>query len=43
MEEILLIDDEPEIVVLTKQLLEKEGYKVMVAKNGFENFGEQPP
>lgn len=36
MARILLVDDEPEIVFLTKKMLEKEGYEVTVAKNGKE-------
>ena len=32
MAKILVVDDEPEIVVLTKIMLEKDGHKVTVAK-----------
>jgi len=35
---ILVVDDEPEIVVLTKIMLEKEGHKVTAAKNSEECF-----
>ena len=38
MGKILVVDDEPEIVVLTKIMLEKEGHKVLVAKNSDECF-----
>ena len=38
MARILLVDDEPEIVVLTKIILEKEGHKVRVAKNSTNCF-----
>lgn len=38
MARILLVDDEPEIVVLTKIILEKEGHKVRVAKNSTKCF-----
>jgi len=34
MTRILLVDDELEIVFLTKKMLEKEGYDVRAAKNG---------
>jgi CheY-like chemotaxis protein len=43
---ILVVDDEPEIVVLTKIMLEREGYKVTVAKNSdecFESLKEEKP
>ena len=39
MANILVVDDEPEIVVLTKIMLEKEGHKVTVAKDSAECFG----
>jgi CheY-like chemotaxis protein len=35
---ILVVDDEPEIVVLTKIMLEKDGHKVAVAKDSAECF-----
>ena len=35
-EYILLIDDEPEIAELASEMLAEEGYKVIVAKDGFE-------
>lgn len=35
-EYILLIDDEPEIAELAAEMLAEEGYKVIVAKDGFE-------
>lgn len=35
-EYILLIDDEPEIAELAGEMLAEEGYKVIVAKDGFE-------
>jgi CheY-like chemotaxis protein len=38
MAKILLIDDEPELVIVTKKLLEKEGYTVIVAKDGREGL-----
>ncbi len=38
MGKILVVDDEPEIVVLTKIMLEKEGHKVTVAKDSAECF-----
>ncbi len=38
MAKILLVDDEPEIVILTRMMLEKEGHEVIVAKNGAECF-----
>lgn len=34
MTKILLVDDEPDIVIVSKMVLEKEGYEVIVAKNG---------
>jgi CheY-like chemotaxis protein len=43
---ILVVDDEPEILVLTKIMLEKEGHKVTRAKDREECFerikGEKP-
>ena len=36
MARILLVDDEPDIVTLSKNLLEKAGYEVVVARNGKE-------
>ncbi len=36
MASILLVDDEPEIVYVTKKVLEKEGNEVFIAKNGNE-------
>lgn len=36
MPKILLVDDEPEIILLTRAMLEKEGYTVMEAGNGAE-------
>ena len=38
MAKILLVDDEPEIVVLTRMMLEKAGYGVEVAKDSAECF-----
>ncbi len=38
MVKILIIDDEPELVFVTRKLLEKEGYNVVVAKNGKEGL-----
>ncbi len=38
MPKILLVDDEPEIVVLTRMMLEKAGYKVKVANDSAECF-----
>ena len=38
MAKILLVDDEPEIVVLTKIMLEKDGHEVVVARNSGECF-----
>ncbi|MBV9007962.1 MAG: response regulator [Verrucomicrobia bacterium] len=35
-EYILMIDDEPEIAELAAEMLAEEGYKVMIAKDGFE-------
>lgn len=35
-EYILLIDDEPEILDLASEMLAEEGYKVIVARDGFE-------
>jgi CheY-like chemotaxis protein len=35
-EYILLIDDEPEIAELAGEMLAEEGYKVIIAKDGFE-------
>jgi two-component system alkaline phosphatase synthesis response regulator PhoP len=43
---ILVVDDEPEIVVLTKIMLEREGHEVSVAKNSaecFERLKEEKP
>ncbi|MBU2560130.1 response regulator [archaeon] len=36
MTKILLVDDEPDIVMLCKNMLEKAGYEVVVARNGQE-------
>lgn len=36
MAKILLVDDEPEIVFLTKQVLTTNGHEVLVAANGSE-------
>ena len=38
MARILLVDDEPEIVVLTKMMLEKDGHEVVVARDSEECF-----
>ena len=38
MAKILLVDDEPEIVVLTKIMLEKGGHEVIVARHSRECF-----
>jgi len=38
MAKILVVDDEPEIVVLTKIMLEKEDHKVAIARNADECF-----
>lgn len=38
MAEILIIDDEPEVVVLTKKALEKEGHNVLEAMDGKEGM-----
>jgi DNA-binding response OmpR family regulator len=38
MARILLVDDEPEIRVLTRMMLEKAGYEVMEAKDGEEGL-----
>jgi len=35
-EYILLIDDEPEIAELAGEMLAEEGYKVIIARDGFE-------
>jgi CheY-like chemotaxis protein len=35
---ILVVDDEPEILVLTKIMLKKEGHEVVVAKDSAECF-----
>ncbi len=46
MAKILLVDDEPEIVVLTRMMLEKAGYEVNVAKDSaecFERLKEEKP
>ncbi|MFQ5976043.1 MAG: response regulator [Candidatus Hydrothermarchaeales archaeon] len=40
MAKILLVDDEPVLVDLTKMILEKDGYEVLVAKNGGECLEE---
>ncbi|MFQ5975657.1 MAG: PleD family two-component system response regulator [Candidatus Hydrothermarchaeales archaeon] len=39
MAKVLLTDDEPTIVFLTKKILEKEGHEVVVAENGEECMG----
>jgi len=36
MTEILIVDDEPKIVLLVRMMLEREGYKVAEAGNGEE-------
>jgi CheY-like chemotaxis protein len=38
MAKILVIDDEADIRIVTKKLLEREGYKVVVAKDGEEGL-----
>jgi DNA-binding response OmpR family regulator len=38
MAKILLIDDEPEIVFVTRKLLQRESHKVSVAKDGREGL-----
>jgi CheY-like chemotaxis protein len=46
MARILLVDDEPQIVVLTKMILEKEGHEVIAAKSSaecFEKLEEETP
>jgi len=36
MDKILLADDDPEVQEIVKEILEKEGYEVIVAKDGNE-------
>ena len=36
MDRILVVDDEPDTVNLTRMILEKEGYRVSFATNGVE-------
>ena len=36
MDRILVVDDEPDTVNLTRMILEKEGYRVTSATNGVE-------
>jgi len=36
---ILVVDDEPDILLTTKVLLERSGYEVITATNGFEALG----
>ena len=36
---ILVVDDEPDILETTRVLLERSGYKVVTAVNGFEALG----
>ncbi|MFH1725661.1 MAG: response regulator [Elusimicrobiota bacterium] len=46
MATILVVDDEPEIVLLLRFILEKDGHKVHDAANGvvaLERLGVQPP
>jgi len=38
MARILLVDDEPEIVYVTKIMLEKDGHEVVVARDSVECF-----
>lgn len=38
METILIIDDEPDIVMVIKDVLENNGYNVLVAYNGFDGI-----
>ena len=38
MARILLVDDEPKIVVLTRMMLEKDGHEVLVARDSAECF-----
>jgi CheY-like chemotaxis protein len=45
MTKILVVDDEPEILLLVKLMLEKNGYEVIEARNGtecLEKLGERP-
>lgn len=39
MAHILIIDDEPQIVMMLKEFLEQEGYSVTAASNGREGLG----
>ncbi len=44
MEKILIVDDEPDTLILLERILEKEGYKVIKAHNGkeaLEKLGEK--
>jgi DNA-binding response OmpR family regulator len=46
MAKILVMDDEPSILLMIKKMLEKEGYEVAVALNGIEGmelFEENKP
>jgi CheY-like chemotaxis protein len=36
---VLVVDDEPDILETTKVLLERKGYEVVTATNGFEALG----
>ncbi len=36
---ILVVDDEPDILLTTKVLLERSGYEVITATNGFATCG----
>jgi CheY-like chemotaxis protein len=46
MTRILIIDDDPQIRLMLKELLEREGYGVRAASNGFEaldQFDQEKP
>ncbi|MFQ5887396.1 MAG: response regulator transcription factor [Candidatus Hydrothermarchaeales archaeon] len=46
MAKIMLVDDEPGIIDLTKRMLEREGYEVVVCRSGKEcldNIMEEKP
>ena len=45
MQKILIIDDEPHILLMLKKMLEKAGYEIDLASNGNEGlklFGDSP-
>lgn len=39
MKQILIIDDEPDILIMLKKMIERAGYEVEIAENGLVGMG----